>query len=439
VEKSRGRKRTAGVSLLIVLAFAAGMWAMYAISNEGVLRVAARIVQTIPGILQVEDASFIPAASDLRPLQTFWQVRERVRSQFVYEIEDDRELTYGAIRGMLTSLDDPYTRFYTPEEYREFQVETEGHFDGIGAVLESRVVDESGHREVFITSILPEGPAAKTDLRPEDVIMTVDDVAVKGMTLQAVVNRIRGKRGTEVKLGLRREGVDKLVDVAIVRAEIQVPVVEYEMLDNKIGYVWLRSFNKQAEEKMREALNNLLSQGMRGLLFDLSIDGGGLLDVAISVSSMFMDGGPVVYVKERGREEQPLNARRGTLVPKDLPVVVLVDRGSASASEIVSGCLQDRGRALVVGQNTFGKAKVQTVGELNDGAALVLSTAVYLTPSKRDISLDYEEGKRGIKPDRFFPEPKLDDGEPIRYKDWHDGQIQKAVEVLEEQITKSTG
>lgn len=427
-------KTYAVLAVVALVAFGAGMLAMHAIGSEAVLRTAARIVQVMPGIIQIEEAPLIPAASDLRPLQTFWEVRERVKKQFVYDIEDDTKLTYGAIRGMLTSLDDPYTRFYTPEEYREFQVETEGHFDGIGAVLESRVVGEGGHREVFITAVLPEGPTSKADVQPEDVIVAVDDVPTKGMTLQAVVNRIRGKRGTQVKLGLKRQSSEKLIEVTIVRAEIQVPVVEHRMLDNQIGYVWLRSFNKQAEVKLREALKDLNAQGMRGLVFDLSIDGGGLLDVAIAVSSMFMDGGPVVYVKERDREPQALQARKGTLVPESLPMVVLVDRGSASASEIVAGCVQDRGRALIVGQNTFGKSKVQTVAELNDGAALVLSTAVYLPPNKRDISLEYEEGKRGIKPDRFFPEPELDEGERITFKDWHEQQIQKAVDVLEEQI-----
>lgn len=437
--KVSGKAQIGIVFLIALLSFIGGMAARHAMGMDGVLTVAARIVQAIPGVLQIEDASLVPAASDLRPLQTFWEVRERVRKQFVYEVEDDKKLTYGAIRGMLGSLDDPYTRFYTPEEYQEFQEETSGHFDGIGAVLESRTVGEEGASEVFISSILPEGPASKADLHPEDVILAVDGIPTKGMSLQAVVNRIRGKRGTEVRLGLRRSGVDKLLEVTLTRAEIKVPVVEHRMLDNQIGYVWLRSFNKQSESALRDALSDLKAQGMRGLVFDLSIDGGGLLDVAVSVASMFMDGGPVVYVKERGREPQPLNARPGTLVDETLPMVVLVDRGSASASEIVAACLQDRKRALVVGQNTFGKSKVQTVAELNDGSALVLSTAVYLTPNHRDISLEYEEGKRGVKPDRFFPEPELVDGERIKYKDWHEQQIKLAVEVLEEQIKARQG
>ena len=425
------------MTVVAVFAFLAGMWSMHVLGSEGVFTVAARVVQAIPGVFQLQDASSLPAATDLRPLQTFWEVRERVRRQFVYEVKDDQQLTYGAIRGMLNALDDPYTRFYTPEEYQEFQIETEGHFDGIGAVLESREVGETSEREVFITSILPEGPAAKVDIMPEDVIVTVDDVPTKGMTLQAVVNRIRGKRGTAVKLGLKREGAEGLITVEIVRAEIKVPVVEHRMLDNKIGYVWLRSFNKQADAKMREAIEDLKAQGMRGLLFDLSIDGGGLLDMAIAVTDMFLDGGPIVFVKERGRDPQPIPARRGSIVPADLPIVVLVDRGSASASEIVAAALQDTGRALVVGQNTFGKSKVQTVAELNDRSALVLSTGVYLTPKQRDISLEYEEGKRGVKPDRFFPEPEP--GTRMRYEDWHSQQIEQAVQVLEEQIRAGGG
>lgn len=423
------------MAVLVIVAFLGGMLTMRLTGDEGLLNVVARVVQVIPGVLQVEGGLSIPAATDLRPLQTFWEVRDKVKRSFVYPITDDSKLTYGAIRGMLAALDDPWTRFYTPEEYREFQTETEGHFDGIGAVLESREVGDNNEREVFISTIIPEGPAAKADVQPDDVILTVDDVPVKGMTLQAVVNRIRGQRGTVVKLGLKRAGVDKPVEVAITRAEIQFPVVEYRMLENQVGYVWLRSFNKQAEAKLREALEDLRGKGMKGLVFDLSINGGGLLDMAIAVSSMFVDQGPVVYVQERGQNPEPLNAQRGALVvPKEIPVVVLTDHGSASASEITAACLQDSGRALVVGQNTFGKSKVQTVCELNDKSALVLSTAVYLTPKKRDISQEYEPGKRGVKPDRYFPDPEP--GAKIKFDDWHKQQIAQAVKVLEEQMKR---
>ncbi len=443
MRKIASLRKPIAVAVVVLVAFAAGMATMHTLGNESVLTVVARIVQLIPGVMKIEEGSGIPAASSLRPLQTFWEVREKIKKDFVYPIKDESELTYGAIRGMLASLNDPWTRFQTPKEYAEFETETEGHFGGIGAVLESRPVGGSdpnaepgtGEYEVIITSVIPEGPASKTDLRPDDVVVEVDGTPVKGLRLDAVVNRIRGDRGTTVKLGVRRAGVKDLIQIPITRQTVEYPVVEHKMLPGNIGYVWLRSFNKQAATKLREALQDLNAKGMKGLVFDLSIDGGGLLDMAVNVGSMFLpQGQPVVYVQERDAQPQPLNTRGGPVIPMSLPMVVLVDRGSASASEIVAGCLQDHGRALVVGQNTFGKSKVQTVVELEDKSALIMSTAVYLTPKKRDISLDYEKGKRGVKPDRFFPEPAP--GTKMKFEDWHNGEIAKATAVLQEQMKK---
>lgn len=435
MKKASSVLRRSGIVALVLLSFGAGMLTMGMVGQESILTVVARVVQLIPGVMQIEANSAIPAATELRPLQTFWEVRDKVKRTFVYPVDDDAKLTYGAIRGMLASLNDPWTRFYTPEQYQEFQTETEGHFDGIGAVLEARPIGSTDEQEVVISALIPEGPASKADVRSQDVILAVDGTPTKGMSLDAVVNRIRGKRGTSVKLVLRRQGTDDPIEVEITRAEILVPVVEHKLLADKVGYVWLRSFNRQAEGKLREALLELKSQGMKSLVLDLSINGGGLLDMAVSVGSMFIEKGPVVYVQERGAEPQPLNATGHPVVPANIPMVVLVDHGSASASEIVAGALQDTNRATVVGQNTFGKSKVQTVAELNDRSALVLSTAVYLTPKKRDISLEYEPGKRGVKPDRVFPEPEP--GTKIRYEDWHQQQIDKAIAVLKSASAES--
>jgi carboxyl-terminal processing protease len=433
VRKLSGVQRYIVPAAIALVAFALGVGTMYVLGNEGLLTVVAKSVQMLPGVMKVEGNSSIPAATDLQPLQTFWEVRDRVRKSFVYPVEDDAKLTYGAIRGMLASLDDPWTRFYTPEQYKDFQTETDGHFDGIGAVLEPRQ-EGQGETEVVISSLIPEGPAAKADIRPQDVIAEVDGVPTKGLSVDVVVNRIRGPRGSTVKLGLRRAGSEELVQVSLQRAEIIVPNVEHKMLEHKIGWVWLRSFNKPAEAKLREAIEDLKAQGAKGLILDLSIDGGGLLDVAIGVGSMFIEKGPIVYVQERGAEPEPLNAFGNPIVPANIPVVVLVDHSSASASEIVAGALQDTGRALVVGQNTFGKSKVQSVMELNDKSALVLSTAVYLTPKKRDISKDFEPGKRGVKPDRIFPEPDLTAEPKIKFEDWHNQEIAKAAAVVKEQM-----
>ena len=390
------------------------------------------LAQVIPGVHRHELDRDIPTVSDLSPISTFWQVREKIKKQFVYAVEDDTELTYGAIRGMLASLEDPYSRFLDPKEFNDFNTETEGHFDGIGAVLEARIDPVTHGQRVIITSVIEGGPTSKTKIRDGDEIIGVDDKPIKGLTLTEVVRQIRGKRGTVVQLKIVREGVEKPFDVEITRANVDLPTIEYSMIDEeqKIGYMWLRNFNKTAEDKMVEAIEELKSQGMKALLFDLSSDPGGLLDAAVAVGSFFLDGGPVVYVKARDMEPQPLNATAGVKIPQDMPVVVLINQGSASASEIVAGALQERGRATVVGQHSFGKSKVQTIIEMRDGSALFLSTAVYLTPQLTDIGIDDENGDRGVKPDQVFPDPDLEKDAELTGKEWHERQIQKALEVL---------
>ncbi len=386
------------------------------------------LAQIIPGTYQHVTDSEIPTVTDLSPISTFWQVREKIKSQYVYEVKDDKQLTYGAIRGMLAALEDPYSRFLDPEEFKEFRTETEGHFDGIGAVLEAHTDKNTGQQKVIISSVLDGGPASTTKIRPGDEIVMVDHKMIRGQTLTDVVNKIRGKRGTKVVLTLIREGLEGSFDVEIIRANIDFPTVESKMLDDHIGYIWLRNFNQIAEQKMLEAIEDLNKQKMQALLLDLSMDPGGILDTAVAVGGFFLDGGPVVYIKGRNTEPQPLNARKGTAIAADMPMMVLVDRGSASASEIVAGALRERGRAEVAGQYTFGKSKVQTIIEMRDGSALFLSTAVYLTPDLTDIGLEDEKGNRGVKPDHLFPDP--DPNAEYTLQQWHEQQIEKAVALL---------
>ena len=421
------------LALFVVLsAFSAGALTGVAAGRGRLLETIAKVAQITSGTFEQREDHSVPGVTNLNALEVIWEVRDKVLQQFVYPIKDDKQLTYGAVRGMLASLDDPYTRFLDPEEYHEFRTDTSGHFDGIGAVLESKG-DDKGHEEVIISSILPEGPAAKSDLRPQDIIVKVDKTIVEGMTLTAVVKLIRGPRGTPVTLTVIRKGAPKPIEVPLTRASINVKVVEsYQgqdkwMLDeeHKIGYIWLRSFNENAEREMQVALNDLTKQGMKGLVLDLSSDPGGLLDVAVQVASFFISDGPIVWTQERGQQAHSLNAIPGHAIPKDIKIVVLIDGGSASASEIVSGALQDTKRARLVGQYSFGKAKVQTILTLQDQSALFLSTALYLTPAKRDISIKDETGKRGLKPDVLFPEP--DPTTPnFKAKEWHEAQIDLA-------------
>jgi carboxyl-terminal processing protease len=440
------------LAVVVVLAtFAAGTVAGVAAGRGRLLETIARVAHS--GVAQITSGTYrhrqdldIPGVTNLNALEVIWEVREKVKQQFVYPVKDDTKLTYGAVRGMLSALEDPYTRFLDPEEFRAFRTDTSGHFDGIGAVLESKA-DDKGHEQVVISSILEEGPAAKTNLRPKDVIVKVDKTIVDGMSLNAVVKLIRGVRGTPVTVTVIREGAAKPIEVTVIRANIEVKVVKPHkdepgkpaqwLMDpeKKIGYVWLTSFNQNATRELQAALDNLTKQGMKGFILDLSSDPGGILDVAVEVASFFISDGPIVWTRERGQDAQALSAIPGKAIPKDVKMVVLVDGGSASASEIVSGALQDTKRAVVVGHHSFGKSKVQTICELQDQSALFLSTAVYLTPKLRDIGEKDADGKRGVKPDVLFAEP--DPNTPnFNGREWHEKQVELAKAELLKQMSQ---
>lgn len=432
----------AAITMATVLVFVAGMFTAHVINSGGIIPALIQMAQIVPGTYDVDSEGDIPGATSLTPLKTFWRARQRILDNFVYPEEVSRdELTYGAIQGMLKSLDDPYSRFMDPEQYEEFQTQSTGRFEGIGAELVMEENDATGEQEVVVLRVLPEGPAAKTALYSGDVIVGVNGQSVRGMSLHEVVNLIRGEGGTDVVLNVRHEGSDEITDITITRGRVEFPIVEYRMLDeeNKIGYLWLRSFNHLAEAKVQEALNSLKKDGMKALLFDLSSDPGGMLDQAVAVGSLFLDDTPITWIQDRNGDPEPLRARPGIMLDEDIPMVVLIDGGSASASEIVAAALQDTQRATVAGHPSFGKAKVQTVIELDDGSAMVLTTAVYLTPNKRDISKKNDEGERGVHPDVRFPDPPTDPQERPSVQEWHDAQIERAAQLLREKLNGAAG
>ena len=401
--------------------------------GEPGLTFVARVAQLLPGTYEVKKEDEISSATDLQPLTTFWEVREQIKRNFVHGIdaEEEKQLTYGAVRGMLKALDDPYTRFMTPEDYKEFNVENAGQFDGIGAELTMRKDDKTGVDKVIITAPIPGGPAEKAGILAGDVIIKVDDKPIQDLTLPEVVKRIRGQRGTEVKLTVIREDQPKPIDKAIVRDKIEIPSLESKILEGKIGYIWLRRFDRLTEPRLHEAIAQLQQQGMKGLLLDLSINPGGLLDSAVRVGGMFVSG-PVVWIEERGAEPHPMNAEPGQQIDPKLPIVVLINEASASASEIVAGAIQDDKRGLVVGQKSFGKGKVQTVIELNDGSALAITTANYLTPLKRNID------EKGITPDRVLEKPKEGD-EKLTMTAYHEQQLAQAIDVMKKDLAQRAG
>ena len=330
---------------------------------------------------------------NLQPLTSFWEVLQHVRADYVEPTNNDQTLTYGAIRGMLASLDDPYTRFLDPDAYRQFQTETKGEFGGIGAVLGIRK-DESGKTELFtIVEIIKGGPADKAGLKPDDVILQINGRGTTGLSLEDAVRMIRGPKGTEVALTLMRKGVELPLEVKIVREMVEVPVVEHKMLDDGMGYLALKQFNDLTEKSMEAALSDLDSKGMKALIVDLRNNPGGLLDSVVEVTSNFVKDKPIVFTRQRRGADEPKMPKATLYRGYDFPMVVLVNHMSASGSEILAAALKDYGLAKLVGTTTYGKGLVQSVFPLSDGSAVLMTTAKYLTPNREDIN------KKGVVPD----------------------------------------
>lgn len=324
------------------------------------------------------------------------------------------ELAHGAIKGMVNVLkesEDPYALFYTPSGYRSFQELTTGRFSGIGVWLKNK----DGRLE--IVSVLPQTPAVKAGAKPGDVVESIGGGSVEGLTTDEAVARIKGPEGTTVSLQVRRDG--ELLKLEIERDSIELPnvVSRYNDADD-LGYLRLFGFARGAGRQVRNEIAQLQYNGARGLVLDLRDNGGGLFSEAIDVASVFIEDGEIVSYKKRSRPTVVYDARGDAY--EDLPVVVLVNEGTASASEIVAGALQDRKRAVVIGRTTYGKGSVQEVVPLRDASAVKLTTASYYTPSGTNID------GTGIRPD-------------VEIKAGAEVQRRRAVEILRGIAVSTTG
>jgi carboxyl-terminal processing protease len=333
----------------------------------------------------------ISLAQNETSLGVFLQALEIVKSVFVDKDISNTKLVYGAIKGMLESTEDPYTRFLEPKAFLDMTTRMEGQFFGVGIQI--------GMKKSRITVIAPiEGtPAARAKIKALDVIVSIDGFPTKGLSLEEAVSKIRGERGTKVLLEIEREGLDNNLKVSLVRDSIKIKsVTKVEMIDdtNKIGYIQLATFeSRTSTEEISDALADLNKKGMKALILDLRNNGGGLLDQAISIASLFMKNGLVVSTTDRnGHDENfPVVDPEGTTY-YDKPLVVLINGASASASEILAGAIKDNSRGVLIGTKSFGKASVQAVRKLSDGSAILVTTAKYHTPSGTDIT------KKGIEP-----------------------------------------
>ncbi|MGB6013303.1 MAG: carboxyl-terminal processing protease CtpC, partial [Nodosilinea sp.] len=336
--------------------------------------------ELIDQVWQLIDRNFVDSTFN----QVDW---DEVRTDYLGRNYTNQEEAYVAIREMLEQLEDPYTRFMDPDEFRSMQIDTSGELTGVGI----QISQDEETKDILVVAPIEDTPAFEAGIRSQDVILAIDGELTEGMELNDAVSLIRGPVGSSVTLTIRRG--EQELEVPITRARIEIHPVRYNVQagpDGQVGYIRLTQFSANAATEMGEAIEDLESQGVTGYVLDLRSNPGGLLYSSIDIARMWIDSGTIVSTVNRQGvvDEETANSRALT----DKPLVVLVDGGSASASEILSGALKDNERALLVGTRTFGKGLVQSVRSLGDGSGVAITVAKYLTPDGTDIN------KHGIDP-----------------------------------------
>jgi carboxyl-terminal processing protease len=345
----------------------------------------------------VPNVSAVPR-QDYETLETFTNILSIVKKNYVEDVET-KNLVNGAINGMLTSLD-PHSAYLTPDLYKDLQMDTQGRFGGLGIEITVK------NGVLTVVSPIEDTPAFKAGVKPGDMIFKIEDDFTKDMTLVDAVKKMRGPKGTKINLSIKREGISELINLTLTRDTIRVQSVRNRTLEPGYGYIRLAQFQERSDRDLQRALEKLAAEkgGLKGLVLDLRNNPGGLLTQAVRVTDLFLDAGLIVYTEGRiESQRQKFFAQKDSPV-MDFPIVVLVNGGSASASEIVAGALQDHKRAIVLGTKTFGKGSVQTILPLDDNSALRLTTARYFTPKGRSIQAT------GIVPDIIVESTPQQDG-----------------------------
>jgi len=351
----------------------------------------------------VPNVSAVPR-QDYESLEAFTNILSIVKKNYVEDVET-KTLVNGAINGMLNSLD-PHSAYLTPELYKDLQMDTQGRFGGLGI----EITVKGG--VLTVVSPIEDTPAFKAGIKPGDMIFKIEDEFTKDMTLVDAVKKMRGPKGSKINLSIKREGVPELIDFTLMRDTIRVQSVRSRVLESGYGYIRLAQFQERSDRDVQKALEKLAAEkgGLKGLVLDLRNNPGGLLTQAVRIADLFLDSGLIVYTEGRieSQKQKYFAQKDGSWM--DFPMVVLVNGGSASASEIVAGALQDHKRAVVLGTKTFGKGSVQTILPLDDNSALRLTTARYFTPSGRSIQAT------GIVPDIVVDATQPQDGKPEEKK-----------------------
>jgi carboxyl-terminal processing protease len=370
-----------------------GRWTWRVIAPAGLVLALLTVTTLLSSSVPQAQSS---GSETLRALKLFGDVFERVRADYVEEVPDDK-LIESAINGMLTALD-PHSGYLDESRYRDMQVQTRGEFGGLGI----EVTMENGL--VKVVSPIDDTPAWRAGIKAGDLISRIDGEPVMGLSLNEAVEKMRGPVGTKIRLEILRKGEQEPLQVELTRAVIRISPVRARA-EGDVGYVRVTTFNEQTEDELRQKVRDLrreLGSEMKGLVLDLRNNPGGLLDQAVAVADAFLDRGEIVSTRGRRPDSiQRFNARPGDILD-GLPMVVLINGGSASASEIVAGALQDHGRAVVMGTQSFGKGSVQTIVPIPGHGALRLTTARYYTPSGRSIQA------KGITPDIIVHQAKVE-------------------------------
>lgn len=369
-------------------------------------------------VVEEEEPNYLTSSDpDLAALfSPFFQVWDIIHEQYIDQPLNDTKLMQSAIGGLMEGLGDEHSSYMDPLTYQQVNADLEGSYTGIGAW-----VDTSGEY-VVVVAPMPGSPAEAAGIQTGDKVVAIDGEDMTGIDPSLALQSILGPADTVVTLTIEREGEDELLEFSITRAEIEIPVIEYRMLDDNIAYIYLSQFSINAGEKVREALNELLAQNPVGVILDLRNDTGGYLDAAFDVTSAFIQSGPIMLEEIGDGSKQTYSAYENAIAP-DIPLVVLVNGGSASASEITAGAIQDRGRGTLVGTITYGKGSVQNWIKLEgDNGAIRVTIARWLTPDGNQIN------KVGLTPDVVVEYTQEDADAGI------DPQLDKAVEIILELV-----
>ncbi|MCR4328611.1 MAG: S41 family peptidase [Patescibacteria group bacterium] len=402
----RSIRNIIGVILLASIFFGGGAFAGFRVGVETPKTIIVKDVNDVHGDEE--------SAADFG---TFWQAWQSIDDLYLKKDGvDAQDKVYGAIKGLVGSLGDPYSAFFKPSESKQFQEDVQGHFGGIGAELGIR------KNQLVVIAPLKDTPASRAGILAGDRILQVNTTSTEGMSVEDAVRIIRGPEGTEVNLLMFRESWEKPKEIIIVRKKIIIPTLDFEMKKDDIAYIKLHSFNTNSNSLFYQAVVGAAAQGARGLIFDLRDNPGGYLEVAVDLAGWFFPRGTVV-VSEEGRNGiiDELRAN-GNAALADFPVVVLINGGSASASEILAGALHDVKNIKLIGEQSFGKGTVQQVKDLRDGSSLKITIAHWVLPSGTIL-----EGK-GLVPDIEVKRTEED------FEKKRDPQLNKAVEVIKEEI-----